>query len=182
MHTRTPKTLTVSYDVSNLTDPELDALLGEALVQAEDSGEHPAVAVAGCVVKLPLDVVRPALEVAADDPSVWPAHAAPEYDLSLVVEVDHFEHATVPLKDGDDSFNAEAERGALDRAYEAKESNPDATVTILIDRTPKGVPDEDEPRVVCRCGHYHPPRRRHEASPCPAPTCPCLSYDPKAAA
>jgi hypothetical protein len=51
---------------------------------------------------------------------------------SLMVCVDGVEHADVPLIDGDDAFNREAERGALDRAYEAKESNPDAVVTIVV--------------------------------------------------
>lgn len=51
----------------------------------------------------------------------------------LMICVDGAEHATVELSDGDDGFNAAAERGALDRAYEAKESNPDSVVTIVID-------------------------------------------------
>ena len=50
----------------------------------------------------------------------------------LVVRVDGEDHAVVPLNDGDDSFNAAAERGALDRAYEAKESCPECEVTIVV--------------------------------------------------
>lgn len=53
--------------------------------------------------------------------------------MNLTVCIDGVEHAEVPLRDGDDAFNAAAERGALDRAYEAKESCPDAVVTILVD-------------------------------------------------
>lgn len=62
-----------------------------------------------------------------------------ERTMNLMICVDGAEHATVPLRDGDDVFNGEAERGALDRAYEAKESNPDSVVTIVIDLT------DDEP-------------------------------------
>lgn len=52
--------------------------------------------------------------------------------MNLTVQIDGDDHAVVPLKDGDDHFNHEAERGALDRAYEAKESNPEATVSIVV--------------------------------------------------
>jgi hypothetical protein len=51
---------------------------------------------------------------------------------SLVVRVDGDNHAVVPLRDGDDAFNAAAERGALDRAYEAKESCPECAVEIVV--------------------------------------------------
>jgi hypothetical protein len=67
-------------------------------------------------------------------------------ELALMVCIDGAEHATVPLRDGDDRFNAEAERGALDRAYEAKESNPDCVVSIVIVFDPDDItadwPDE----------------------------------------
>lgn len=53
-------------------------------------------------------------------------------DMELMVCIDGAEHATIDLRDGDDQFNREAERGALDRAYEAKESNPDSVVTIVL--------------------------------------------------
>jgi hypothetical protein len=52
--------------------------------------------------------------------------------MELMVCIDGVEHATLPLIDGNDPFNAESERGAFDRAYEAKESNPDAVVTIVV--------------------------------------------------
>ena len=52
--------------------------------------------------------------------------------MELMVCIDGAEHATIPLKDGADGFNLVAERGALDRAYEAKESNPDSVVTIVV--------------------------------------------------
>lgn len=52
--------------------------------------------------------------------------------MHLMVTIDGAEHALVPLKDGDDRFNAEAERGALDRAYEAKESNPESVVAVVL--------------------------------------------------
>jgi len=52
--------------------------------------------------------------------------------MDLMVCIDGVEAATVPLKDGDDPFNAEAERGALDRAYEFKTSNPDAVVSVVL--------------------------------------------------
>ena len=49
------------------------------------------------------------------------------------MRVDGEDHAVVPLRrTGDDSFNAAAERGALDRAYEAKESSPESEVTIVV--------------------------------------------------
>lgn len=96
-----------------------------------------------------------AIDVALDDPSNWrlddedaelarafqqalqrvagsEVGPGPDPDLSLMVCVDGVEHATVPLRDGDDHFNREAERGALDRAYEAKESNPDSVVSIVV--------------------------------------------------
>lgn len=56
--------------------------------------------------------------------------------MNLMICIDGFEHATLPLIDGNDSFNEASERGAFDRAYEAKESNPDSVVTIVIDTTP----------------------------------------------
>lgn len=59
-----------------------------------------------------------------------------ETTMNLMICVDGVEHATVPLLDGNDSFNNASERGALDRAYEAKQSNPDSVVTIVIDTTP----------------------------------------------
>jgi hypothetical protein len=59
-----------------------------------------------------------------------------EFETELMVCVDGGEHASIPLRDGDDRFNAEAERGALDRAYEAKESNPDSVVSIVVCRVP----------------------------------------------
>lgn len=59
--------------------------------------------------------------------------------MHLMICVDGVEHATVPLLNGNDSFNEASERGALDRAYEAKETNPDSVVSIVIDLT------DDEP-------------------------------------
>lgn len=64
--------------------------------------------------------------------------------MNLMVCIDGAEAATVPLIDGNDPFNAEAERGALDRAYEFKQSNPDSVVTIVIDTTPDEAPSEDD--------------------------------------
>jgi hypothetical protein len=72
---------------------------------------------------------------------------------SLVVRVDGDAHAVVPLRDGDDVFNAEAERGALDRAYEAKESCPECAVEIVVLTVAAGdaasrAPSNGEPRVA----------------------------------
>lgn len=53
--------------------------------------------------------------------------------MNLTVCIDGVEHAEIELLDGSDGFNEAAERGALDRAYELKESNPDSVVTILVD-------------------------------------------------
>jgi hypothetical protein len=55
-----------------------------------------------------------------------------EAGMDLMVCIDGAEAATVPLKDGDDGFNAQSERGALDRAYEFKQENPDSVVSIVI--------------------------------------------------
>jgi hypothetical protein len=63
-------------------------------------------------------------------------YAEGEFETELMVCLDGGEIASVPLRDGDDRFNAEAERGALDRAYEAKESNPDSVVSIVVCRIP----------------------------------------------
>lgn len=52
--------------------------------------------------------------------------------MHLMVCIDGGEAATVPLRDGDDRFNAEAERGALDRAYEFKTSSPESVVSIVL--------------------------------------------------
>lgn len=62
--------------------------------------------------------------------------AIEEANMNLMICVDGVEHATVELADGDDGFNHAAERGALDRAYEAKESNPDSVVTIVVNTIP----------------------------------------------
>ena len=56
--------------------------------------------------------------------------------MHLMVCIDGAEAATVPLRDGDDPFNAEAERGALDRAYEFKQENPDSVVSIVLANWP----------------------------------------------
>lgn len=62
--------------------------------------------------------------------------------MQLMICTDGVEFATVPLIDGNDPFNAESERGAFDRAYEAKQSNPDAVVTIVI------VTDDEEEELI----------------------------------
>jgi hypothetical protein len=62
--------------------------------------------------------------------------------MELMVCIDGVKHATVPLIDGNDPFNREAERGALDRAYEAKESNPDAVVSVVLSDWASDGPDE----------------------------------------
>ena len=64
--------------------------------------------------------------------------------MELMVCIDGAEHATVPLIDGNDSFNAASERGALDRAYEAKESSPDSVVTIVICTTVEAPSEDDD--------------------------------------
>jgi len=66
-----------------------------------------------------------------------------ERTMNLMICVDGVEHATVYLRDGDDAFNREAERGALDRAYEAKESNPDSVVTIVVNTVEDAEPLND---------------------------------------
>lgn len=62
--------------------------------------------------------------------------------MNLMVCIDGVEAATVPLRDGDDAFNHEAERGALDRAYEFKETNPDSVVTIVVNTVDDEGPGE----------------------------------------
>jgi hypothetical protein len=44
-----PKTLLVSYDVSDWTDDQIDALTIEAVVQAERSDGHPSTTVTSTV-------------------------------------------------------------------------------------------------------------------------------------
>jgi hypothetical protein len=52
--------------------------------------------------------------------------------MELMVTIDGAEHATLDLIDGNDSYNQASERGAFDRAYEAKETNPDSVVAIVL--------------------------------------------------
>lgn len=53
--------------------------------------------------------------------------------MNLHLCIDGVIDNTFPLRDGDDTFNAASERTAIDMAYEAKESNPDAVITLLFD-------------------------------------------------
>ena len=62
--------------------------------------------------------------------------------MNLHLCIDGVIEDSMPLIDGNDPFNTEAERTAFDKAYEMKESNPDAVVTILIDL------EEDDPSVI----------------------------------
>ena len=64
--------------------------------------------------------------------------------MELMICIDGAESDLLPLIDGNDSFNAEAERGALDRAYEIKSTNPDAVVSIVI------VDDEEDDMIDLR--------------------------------
>lgn len=131
MPAKTPKTLVVAYDVTDWPEKEIDYLAGEAVVQGESNDDHGhARHVLLGTYEMPVDRVTGACEIAAES---W----EPDPEMALMVCVDGVEHATVELSDGDDRFNAEAERGALDRAYEAKESNPDAVVTVVITREGK---------------------------------------------
>jgi hypothetical protein len=62
--------------------------------------------------------------------------------MNLHLSIDGVFEDTFPLIDANDPFNAAAERTAFDRAYEAKSSDPDAVVSIVIDL------GEDDPSVI----------------------------------
>lgn len=66
------------------------------------------------------------------------------YELMLCQ--DGAEHQTWCLTDGNDSANAHLERRAIDTAYELKESNPDAVVSLVFVMREEGnvtLPRED---------------------------------------
>jgi hypothetical protein len=58
-----------------------------------------------------------------------------ETTMQLIICLDGVAIDAHDLSDGDDGFNQSVERGVLDRAYEAKESNPDSVVSVVIDTT-----------------------------------------------